>query len=90
MDANKVGAFMGNLTRNRFLTVLNSSIRGIDRDIAQDRAYVYGSNPVVQLSLDCEAVFFRDWTKALMPAPIKKLLNVEETPPAGATPVALR
>jgi hypothetical protein len=76
VDARYFPKFMANLTRNRFITILRADVKGVDRDKAQAKGYVYGKAPVVQLVLKCEAVFFRDWTRPMMPVGVQKLLGI--------------
>jgi hypothetical protein len=75
-DTNKFREFMANLEKNRFITILRIDLAAVDRDKEQQRGYVYGANPVVRLSLRCEAVFFRSWTKPLMPQNIRTMLSI--------------
>lgn len=76
VDARYFPVFMANLTRNRFITILKADVKAVDREKTQANGYVYGKAPVVQLILKCEAVFFRDWTKPMMPVGVQKMLGV--------------
>jgi hypothetical protein len=83
LDALRFSEFFANLERNRFITILRADMRGVDLETAQRRGYVYGKNPVVTITMKCEVVLFRDWTKPLMPTNIKKLLLIPDVPAAG-------
>lgn len=85
-DAAKFRDFIANLEKNRFITVIRIDMAAVDRDKEYQRGFVYGAKPVVRLSLRCEAVFFRSWTKDLMPQNVRTLLNIPADEPA---PVAV-
>jgi hypothetical protein len=85
-DAQRFQVFMNNLTKGKFITILRADVRGIDRErVAQNQHYYYGRQPVVRLTLKCEAIFFRSWTvgdpqQQLMPVNVQKLLKVPQNP----------
>ena len=80
-DAQRFEAFLNNLTRGKFITILKISLRGVDRELLQQKNfYYYGRQPVVRMEIKCEAIFFRSWTTALMPTNVQKLLRVPQTP----------
>ncbi|MGE5612179.1 MAG: hypothetical protein ACM359_23225 [Bacillota bacterium] len=90
-DALQFRKFMANLVKDRFITILRADIIGVDRERELARGYTYGPNPVIRLALRCEVIFFRSWTKPLMPQPIKQLVGIpsEEKPAQdAAAPVA--
>ena len=78
VDALQFRSFMANMARNRFVTVLKADAKAVDRERALQFNYYYGPAPVVQLTLRCEAIFFRDWTVPLMPKEIKTLLQIPD------------
>jgi hypothetical protein len=78
VDAREFRRFMANLARKRFVTVLKADAKAVDRERALQFNYYYGPAPVVQLTLRCEAIFFRDWTLPLMPKEIKTLLQIPD------------
>lgn len=85
VDARQFRTFLVALTRNRFIGIRSIDVLGVDRDKGQARGYVYGKDPVVQLTIKCETVFFRDWTVKWMPPAVQMLLRV---PPPADGPVA--
>lgn len=78
--------FMANLTNGRFITVIKSEYTALNLEKEFQRGYVYGDNPVIQLKLQCEAIFLREWTEPLMPKEIKDLLKIT---PKTAEPQAV-
>jgi hypothetical protein len=84
-DAHRFETFMSNLTKGKFITILRADVRGVDRERVQQNAhYYYGKNPVVRLTLKCEALFFRNWTvdppNTLMPVNVQKILKIPQNP----------
>ena len=83
-DAQRFETFVNNLTHGKFITVIRLNVRGVDRELLQQRGYFYGKSPVVRTEIKCEAIFFRSWTadpqRPLMPAGVQKLLGVKQTP----------
>jgi hypothetical protein len=87
-DAQRFQAFVNNLTRGKFVTILRINMRGVDRErIQQTSHYYYGKQPVVRMEIKAETIFFRSWTappadptKGLMPINVQKLLKIPQTP----------
>ena len=86
VDAARVPQVLAVLSRNRFITVYNSNVTAVNAVDHQAAGYIYGAQPVVQLDLDCEALFLREWTKQFMPPVVRRFLGVQDetqqTPPA--------
>src|SRR5258708_33803651 len=82
-DANRV---IQELERGQLITVYWSDVESVNGAAKQQEGYFYGPTPVVTLTVKCEELFMRNWTKPLMPAPIKQYLNVQETPPGETAP----
>ena len=64
----------------------------VDWKAAEDLGYIYGPARCVQVSLDCEELFMRDWTvrqsdpnhPAPMPLDVQKVLGIPPQAPAPA------
>ncbi len=84
VDASQVPAVLAALCRNRLLDVYSMNVLAVDLDDWRQRGYIYGTEPVVQLVLQCEELFMRRWTAPLMPAVVKSQLGVQLGPPPGA------
>lgn len=90
VQAADIDRVISELERDKFLTVYQASVQAINSVAKRQEGYYFGSRPVVTLSLDCEELFMRDWTKKLMPQTVKQYLNVQEaqqqaTDQSGAT-----
>jgi hypothetical protein len=81
VDAEMVPMVMSELSRERFITVRRiDNLMAVDSALEQVQGYFYGNRPVVRLTLACEALFLREWTKPLMPTGVKRILaGVQET-----------
>jgi hypothetical protein len=85
VDASEVNRIIQQLQKGRLLTVYHSDVNVVNSLEKQQEGYFYGPVPVVTLTLRCEELYMRSWTRPLMPQPIKQYLNVQEAPPAQAT-----
>jgi hypothetical protein len=82
VDAEKVPLILQALSRDKFITVAGCSMMEIDSAVWQSRRYLFGDKPVVQLTLDCEDLFLREWTQTYMPQTVRKALGIPDQPPA--------
>ena len=62
VQADSLRSLIQQLQFGRFMSVLEVDVKGVDLDQALDEGYGYGSQPVVEVKLRCEALFLRDWT----------------------------
>ena len=84
-------AFLRELSRNRFITPTEVSLRTAVAPMLQGDAapsYIYGPAPVVTATIKGEALFLRQWCVPLMPALIKRQLGIPEAPAPGAPAAA--
>ena len=65
------------LGQNRLIDVYNIDVSTVDTAERAAAGFMYGANPVVQLNLQCEALFMREWTVPLMPQTVKQELGIE-------------
>ena len=84
-DINRV---IQGLERGRLLTVFQTDIQAVNSAEMKQLGYYFGSNPVATITLNCEELFMRDWTRPYMPPPVKQLLNVQEPGAAAQQPTA--
>jgi hypothetical protein len=80
LDASQIPCFIQTLGQGRLIDIYNINQVSVDSIDAKAAGYIYGPLPVVQLTLNCEALFLREWTFPLMPDAIRTLLNI--APPA--------
>jgi hypothetical protein len=92
VDFRKIPQVIAELERNRLVTVLSTAVSGVDAAAAyRDVGYVYGNDPIAEVTFACETLFLRSWTVdkdnqykgALMPQPIRIMVGAEQ----GAAPV---
>jgi hypothetical protein len=88
VQASDVNRVIQGLEKNRLLTVYQSEVQAVNSGALQQDGYFFGPNPMVTLTLKCEELFLRRWTRPLMPPEIKQFLNVQEPPPAQPTAMA--
>ncbi|MFI5380302.1 MAG: hypothetical protein ACHRHE_13465 [Tepidisphaerales bacterium] len=80
IEAANCRALLANLTSGRFITVLSTHATGLDRGACQAAGLLYGPEPVVQMTVNAEAVFFHAWTKDLMPSTVASALEMQLQP----------
>ena len=89
VQAADIDRVISELEHDKFLTVFQASVQAINSVAKRQEGYYFGSHPIVTLSLDCEELFMRDWSRKLMPQTVKQYLNVQEaqqaTDQTGAT-----
>jgi hypothetical protein len=86
VDASQIPAVLAALSHKQLMDVMSLTATAVDSDDMQQQGFFYGSAPVVQLTLSCEALFMRQWTQNLMPDSVKHLRGI--APPAPAQPAA--
>jgi len=84
VDQRQIPAIVHDLQSNKLMAVLTVNISGIDPVEADAQGFIYGTAPVVRLSMDCEALFMRKWTQPLMPDDVKS--GAHNVGPPGAAP----
>lgn len=88
VDRQLARKFLEMLQYGRFITVLEADMQNIDLAEAVSSGYDYGSRPVVEMRIKCEAMFLRDWTahnNGPMPQIVRRMLGIAPQP---ATPPA--
>ncbi|MCK6455490.1 MAG: hypothetical protein L6Q92_03015 [Phycisphaerae bacterium] len=73
LDARAIPRLLDALARVNFYTPINMTYERVDPNFAQI-GYVYGSQPVVALTLDLEGYYFRDVFDPWIPAELKPIL----------------
>jgi hypothetical protein len=87
VDATKVNQFIETLSKGRMITILGENQYSLNAETEAAKNYLYGRGSVVRLELTGETLFFRDWTKPLMPDNVKVYLGLM-APAAGTAPMA--
>ncbi|HEY8665685.1 MAG TPA: hypothetical protein VIL86_03425 [Tepidisphaeraceae bacterium] len=78
VDITQLPLVIQELERNHLITVMKVDLACIDSAAEQANGYAYGKHPIARVSLQCEAIFLRQWTVPLMPPSIKTMLGIEE------------
>jgi hypothetical protein len=76
VQATDLGRVIQAIERDRLITVTQTDVQAVNSAAMRQEGYYFGRNPVVTLTMKCEADFLRDWTRPLMPKEIKQYLNV--------------
>jgi hypothetical protein len=82
VDQRQIPLILHALQDNKLTNVLSVDITQVDTNAAADQGYIYGSTPIVSISLNCETLFMRSWTTKLMPDEVKN--NDLHIPPPAA------
>ena len=82
----KIPAIIDALAKRNFMTVLDVDLQPADPFAAAARGFIYGTDPVAELTLVLETVWLREWTTPFMPRQVKEHLKIPVAPPPGAAP----
>jgi hypothetical protein len=72
VEADKIPWFLKELSNQKFITVLSMNVSSVDSAAQQALGFMYGPKPVAQVTLHCEEIFFRQWSRPLMPEAVAK------------------
>jgi hypothetical protein len=86
VQARDIERVIQELEKNRLITVNQSEITSVNAAVLQQQGYYFGPEPIVTLTLKCEELFMRDWTRPFMHGPIKQFLNADLPPGAPGAP----
>jgi hypothetical protein len=82
VSAKDLPAVLSSFSDNRLVTVLNvQQMWAEDGAAAAKEGFMYGPDPVVRVTMRCEALFLREWTVPMMPKPVKDVLGIPQPPP---------
>jgi len=77
VDSNRIPALINAIQSTNLMTVVGSSMKTAPVLEHMAQGYYYGREPVVQLDLEIETIWLRDWTTELMPEDVKAALGIE-------------
>jgi|GEM_PF-6038469 len=80
VEAKKVPSIIGALTAGRFLFVNQVSMQSVDTGIALNEGYLYGPEPIVELTLRCNLLILRSQLTPLMPDAVKAYVKSRTAP----------
>jgi hypothetical protein len=83
VDATKIPFILTELQRGHLMSVFRSDAIVVDARAAVQDGYVYGTAPIMHLSLECEDLFLRGWTVGakegpLMPSVVQARLGIAQ------------
>lgn len=64
------------IAARNFMTVLDVSLRPADPFEAARRGYIYGTQPVSEVTMRIETIWLREWTAPFMPADARAALGI--------------
>lgn len=79
----RIPAIIDALTRRNFMAVIDLDMRPADPFAAAAHGFIYGSDPVAEVTMVVETIWLREWTVPLMPTQVKERLGVAA--PSGNT-----
>ncbi|MFT3787268.1 MAG: hypothetical protein QM770_14040 [Tepidisphaeraceae bacterium] len=89
VDARKVPQVLAGLTRGRFLAINTVSYSAVDLGVAAQQGFLYGDQPVYELTIEGDLILLREWIIPYMPADAKRAFAAWQTGAApGAAPGA--
>lgn len=88
VESSQIPAVINGLERGRLLCVYQTDVQSVNSAAEAQQGYLLGGSPVAQITLQCEELFLRDWTRPLMPPYVQSLLNVQAPQAAGGQPAA--
>lgn len=72
------------LAAQNFMTVVNMKVAPADAFAAAKRGFLYGIEPVSEVTATIETIWMRDWTAQHMPAAVRTALGITSVEPAPA------
>lgn len=84
----QVPAVVEALAKRNFITVTNLSLRPVDPFAAAREGYMYGVDPVSEVTMSLEMIYLREWTTAKMPEELKRRLGTQGVKPPETAPPA--
>lgn len=83
-----IGRVITELERGRLITVFQTDVQSVNSAADAQEGYLLGNSAVAEITLQCEELFLRDWTKPLMPPYVQSLLNAAPPAAVPAQPTA--
>ncbi len=82
VDSRRLGQVFDAFHTTNFMSVVGFRTVPLDLSAELAQGFYYGSDPVIQIELEVETLWLRDWTVKLMPPPVKTFFGIVETPKA--------
>jgi hypothetical protein len=82
VDAKRLSQVLLSLSKDNFLFIDNVNFRMVDINQAKQQGFIYGSDNVVEVELQCTLLMLKNWMIPMMPPPIVQALAAAAAPPA--------
>ena len=87
VDVDRLPEVLDAIAKQNFFTVIDMDIEQADPFTDVREGFMYGSSPVMRVSLLVETVWLREWTTEYMPDELKKMMGIALPPdPNAAAP----
>jgi len=83
-ETSKLPKIFDALAAQNFMTVVNVRLAPSDPFFAARSGFLFGPEPVSEVTATIETIWFRDWTATHMPASVRTALGITSAAPAGA------
>jgi hypothetical protein len=83
-ETSKLPRIFDALAAQNFMTVTNVRLAPADPFVAARAGFLFGPEPVSQVTATIESIWFRDWTAKHMPVSVRTALGITSAPVAGA------
>ncbi len=89
VDIDRLPEVMDSIAKQNFFTVIDMDIESADPFEDVREGFMYGSDPVMRVSMLIETVWLREWTTEYMPDDLKTALGIAlpPSPPDAAAPM---
>jgi hypothetical protein len=77
VDTEKVPSILDGFAAFNFFTVIDLELQPVDKFLALDDGYDYGSSSVSQMTVVFETAWLRSWTTEFMPDDVKTMLGIK-------------
>jgi hypothetical protein len=84
-ETSKLPLVFAKLADENFMTITNVRIAPADAFAAARSGFVYGIEPVSEVTATIETVWFREWTAEFMPAVLRTALGIQSKSTESAT-----
>ena len=76
VDSTRLPVLLDAISSTNFMTVTGINLQQVDPFIDLSEGFLYGSDPVVRVTLDIETIWLRPWMDTLMPREVKLDLGI--------------
>ncbi len=77
VDSNRLPLLINSIQQTNFMTVTGCQMRKVNMLSELGAGFYYGNEAVVEVTLDIETLWLRDWTTQLMPDDVKEVLGID-------------